>query len=211
MIVDNFEKIKGFIHDEQIGNDEFYLLQIIHRSKDGLTKFDKEGEKQHFSNKTIKSYYVTTPEYLDRKKDEIVELCKLFNARAYFNPTVHSYKQVSLKSLAELARMVSNEEYKHILSLIDSSCGQVGSCKSGCSYWIVDIDSKDEDTVEYVKSIIEQCEPLDTEKVVMTVPTLHGYHLVTKPFNKKKFHDLCVIPMDIHNNNPTLLYCDIDE
>ena len=207
MTVDNFERIKNFITTNGCDEGEFYLLQIIHRSKDGLTKFDsQDSEKSHFSNKTIKSYYISSPEYLDKKKNEIMEFCHIFNARAYFNPTIHSYKQIALKSLSELAKMVSNEEYRGVLSMIDSSCGQMGSCKSGHSFWIVDIDTKENDTVEFIKSIIEQCEPLDVEKVVDTIPTLHGYHLITKPFNKKKFHDLCPIPMDIHSNNPKLLY-----
>lgn len=210
MVVDNFELIKNFIETNGCEEGEFYLLQIIHRSKDGLTKFDQDGEKSHFSNKTIKSYYISSSEYIERKRKEIQEMCRVFNARAYFNPTVHSYKQIALKSLSELAKMVSNEEYRGVLSMIDSSCGQMGSCKSGHSYWIVDIDTKEVETVEYVKSIIDQCEPLDVEKVVMTVPTLHGYHLVVKPFNKKKFHDMCPIPIDLHNNNPTILFCDIN-
>ena len=203
MVIDNFERIKKLINCKE---DEFYLLQIIHRSKDGLTKFDNEGEKQHFSNKTIKTYYISNPQYLDTKREEIIEFCKIFNGRAYFNPTVHSYKQVALKSLAELAKMVSNESYKGILSLVDSSCGQCGSAVSGQHYWIVDIDTKDIDELNKIKSVIDECEPLGEEKVVEIIPTLHGYHFISKPFNKKKFHDLYTEPIDIHNNNPTLCY-----
>ena len=205
-MVDNFERIKKFIDRNGCDEGEFYLLQIIHRSKDGLTKFDVDGEKSHFSNKTIKSYYVSSSEYLDKKREEIKELCKVFNARAYFNPTMHSYRQVALKSLAELAKMVSNEEYRHVLSLVDSSCGQMGSCKSGHNYWIVDIDTKDIDELNVVKSVIDQCEPIGEEKVVEVIPTVHGCHLITKPFNKKRFHDIYLDPIDIHNNNPTLVF-----
>ena len=72
MIIDNFERIKKLINCKE---GEFYLLQIIHRSKDGLTKFDGDVEKSHFSNKTLKSYYISNSEYLDKKKAEIVEIC----------------------------------------------------------------------------------------------------------------------------------------
>lgn len=201
MIVDNFDLIKEMINCEE---GEFYLLQIIHRSKDGLTKFDKDSEKQHFSNKTLKSYYVTSPDYLDKKKDEIVELCHTFNARAYFNPNKKSYRQISLKCLSELAKMVSCEEYRGVRSLVDSACGQTGSV--GEKYWIVDIDTKDENEIETIKNIIESCEPLDVKKVVWIVPTLHGVHFITRSFNKKKFRDLYNQSLDMHDNNPTLLY-----
>lgn len=214
MIVDNFERIKKFIKIENqkrfvnCEDDEnmFYLLQIIHRSKDGLTKFDSDSEKSHFSNKTIRTFYVSSPEYLDKKKQEIIELCHLFNARAYFNPTVHSYKQIALKSLSELAKMVSNEDYRSILSIVDSSCGQCGSAVHGQNYWIVDIDTKDIDELNKIKSVIDQCEPIGEEKVVEIIQTLHGYHFISKPFNKKKFHDMYTEQIDIHNNNPTLCY-----
>lgn len=206
MIIDNFKRIEKFIEKNGCEEGEFYLLQIIHRSKDGLTQFDENCEKSHFSNKTIKSYYISSSEYLNKKKNEIVELCKTFNARAYFNPTIHSYKQVALKSLAELAKMVSNEEYRHVLSLVDSSCGQMGSCKSGFSYWIVDIDTKDIDELNVIKSVIDQCEPIGEEKVVEIIPTVHGFHFISKPFNKKKFNDLYQKSIDIHTNNPTLVY-----
>lgn len=206
MIVDNFERIKKFIDNNGCDDGEFYLLQIIHRSKDGLTQFDENAEKSHFSNKTIKSYYITNSLYLQKKEKEIKEMCHVFNARAYFNPTIHSYKQVALKSLAELAKMVSNEEYKHVLSLVDSSCGQMGSCKSGHSFWIVDIDTKDIDELNKIKEVIDQCEPIGVEKVIEIIPTLHGYHFISKPFNKKRFNDLYKEKIDIHNNNPTLIY-----
>lgn len=214
MIVDNFERIKKFIKLEnqkrfvnsEDDDNQFYLLQIIHRSKDGLTKFDEEGEKSHFSNKTIKSYYISSPEYLDKKEKEIMEMCHMFNARAYFNPNVKSYKQIALKSLSELAKMVSNESYKGILSLVDSSCGQCGSAVKGQNYWIVDIDTKDIDELNKIKSVIDKCEPIGEEKVVQIIPTLHGYHFISKPFNKKKFHDMYSEQIDIHDNNPTLLY-----
>lgn len=204
MIVDNFEQIKKLINCKE---GEFYLLQIIHRSKDGLTKFDGDTDKPHFSNKTLRSFYVSSPEYLDKKKEEIKELCHVFNARAYFNPNVKSYKQIALKSLSELARMVSNEDYRGILSVVDSSCGQCGSAVHGENYWIVDVDTKDMSEVNKVKTIIEgYCEPFDYKKVIDIIPTVHGYHLISKPFNKKKFHDMYGNQIDIHNNNPTLLY-----
>ena len=67
MKVNNLELIKPLINNCNEG--EFYLLLIVHRPKDGLTRFDKEGNKS--KQRTIKSYYISNIEYLDRKMDEI--------------------------------------------------------------------------------------------------------------------------------------------
>ena len=57
-----------------------------------------------------------------------------------------------------------------------------------------------------IENIIENCEPFNEKKVVAVIPTLHGYHLITKPFNKMKFNQLYGKQIDIHDNNPTLLF-----
>lgn len=203
-VVDNFELIKGLVNDCAEG--EFYMLQIIHRSKDGLTKFDNPNEKSHFSNKTIKTYFVSTPDYLDKKKNEIMELCHIFNARAYISLTKHSWKQVGLKTLASLAQDIANEDYNGVKSIIESSVGQCGSCVKGGATWLVDLDTHDEIELSYVLEAIQKCEPYDVEKIVAVVPTLNGVHIITRPFNKMKFHEYYPSGIDIHKNNPTLLY-----
>jgi hypothetical protein len=59
--------------------------------------------------------------------------------------------------------------------------------------------------VEEIKSAINQCEPLG-DKIVATIPTLHGYHLISKPFNKMRFRQFYNKELDVHDNNPTVLY-----
>ena len=132
-------------------------------------------------------------------------MCEKYNARAYINLNKKSKKQIALKSLENIAHMISSENYKGLFSVIDSSCGQTGAC-DGNKTWLVDIDSKETCVIEEVIDVINECEPFGVEKVVEVVPTLHGYHLITKPFNKKKFRDNYNDKIDIHDNNPTLLY-----
>ena len=95
MKVDNFDLIKKHINTS--GEGEFYMLQIMRRSKDQKENGGKRKQK------VIKSYFISSPEYLDSKRDEIVGLCEMFNARAYINLNKKSYKQVSLKALEILA------------------------------------------------------------------------------------------------------------
>lgn len=201
MIIDNTEQIKKLIAN--CGKDEFYMLQILHRSKDGKTKYEPAGKK--ISQQTIKTYYISSPEYLDYKMSEIKDLCHLFNARAYINLNKKSWEQIALKSLEVLAQTIIKKEWHSIKSIIDTACGQTGACDKNKT-WIVDVDTKDENMLKEVIDVIGKCEPLDVGKVVDVIPTLHGYHIISKPFNKMKFYENYSHSIDIHDNNPTLLY-----
>lgn len=143
------------------------------------------------------------------KRDEIIGLCEMFNARAYINLNKKSYKQVALKSLEILAGKIARDDY-NIKSLFDSAVGQTGAY-DGNKTWIVDFDSKDIEELEKVKMIINSVEPLGVDKIVETVPTRHGYHLITKPFNKKAFYEMYNNKIDLHDNNPTVLYVNLKD
>ena len=200
MKIDNFDLIKKHIHTSD-DRGEFYMLQIMRRTK------DQKGYDGKHKQSIIKTYFVSSPEYLDEKRDEIIGLCEMFNARAYINLNKKSYKQVSLKALEILAGKIAHEDY-NIRSLFDSAAGQTGAC-DGQKTWIVDYDSKDIEELERVKMIINSVEPLNVNKIVETVPTRHGYHLITRPFNKKAFYEMYNESISIHDNNPTILYINL--
>ena len=201
MKVDNFDLIKKHIHSSD--SNEFYMLQIMRRTK------DQKGYNGKHKQSIIKSYFISSVEYLESKRDEIVGLCEMFNARAYINLNKKSYKQVSLKALEILAGKIAHEEYD-IRSLFESACGQTGAC-DGQKTWIVDFDSKDLDELDRIKNIIDSIDPKGVSKIVETVPTRHGYHLITRPFNKKAFYEMYNKNLDIHDNNPTCLYINLKD
>lgn len=201
MKVDNFDLIKKHIHSSD--SNEFYMLQIMRRTK------DQKGYDGKHKQSIIKSYFISSVEYLDSKRDEIVGLCEMFNARAYINLNKKSYKQVSLKALEILAGKIVHEEYD-IRSLFESACGQTGAC-DGQKTWIVDFDSKDLDELDRIKNIIDSIDPKGVSKIVETVPTRHGYHLITRPFNKKAFYEMYNESIDIHDNNPTILFMNLKD
>jgi hypothetical protein len=201
MKVDNFDLIKKHIRSSD--SNEFYMLQIMRRTK------DQKGYDGKHKQSIIKSYFISSVEYLDSKRDEIVGLCEMFNARAYINLNKKSYKQVSLKALEILAGKIAHEEYD-IRSLFESACGQTGAC-DGLKTWIVDFDSKDLDELDRIKNIIDSIDPKGVSKIVETVPTRHGYHLITRPFNKKAFYEMYNESIDIHDNNPTILYVNLKD
>ncbi len=202
MKVDNFDLIKKHIHTSDDGN-EFYMLQVMRRTKDQIGYDGKRKQS------IIKSYFISSPDYLDSKRDEIIGLCEMFNARAYINLNKKSYKQVSLKALGILAGKIANEDY-NIKTLFESAAGQTGAC-DGFKTWLVDFDSKDLDELERIKGIIDSIEPIGVNKIIETVPTRNGYHLITRPFNKKVFYEIYNKNLDIHDNNPTLIFCNLKE
>jgi hypothetical protein len=179
------------------------MLQIMRRTK------DQKGHEGKHKQSIIKSYFISSPEYLEMKRDEIVKLCEMFNARAYINLNKKSYKQVSLKALAILAGKISQEDY-NIKTLFESAAGQTGAC-DGDKSWIVDFDSKDLGELDRIKDIINSVEPICDNKIIETVPTRHGYHLISKPFNKKAFYEKYNSSIDIHDNNPTVLYVNLKD
>ena len=202
MKVDNFDLIKKHIHTSDDGN-EFYMLQIMRRTK------DQKGYNGKRKQSVVKSYFVSSPEYLDAKRDEIIGLCEMFNARAYINLNKKSYKQVTLKALEILAGKIAHEDYA-IKTLFESAAGQTGACDRNKT-WLVDFDSKDLDELNRVKGIIDSVEPNNVDKIVETVPTRHGYHLITRPFNKEMFNELYNEQIDLHDNNPTVLYINLKD
>ena len=110
-----------------------------------------------------------------------------------------------MKGLELMAHLVAHEEYHTFRSIFETACGQTGAC-DGNKTWIVDIDTKDEIEISYIIETILKCEPFVDDKIVAMIPTVHGFHLITKPFNKKSFNDMYNGTIDIHDGTPTVLY-----
>lgn len=197
MTVDNFEQIKGLLDFKE--NGEFYMLQIMQRGK------DQNDGRASSAVRIIKSYFIKSVEYLEERREEIISLCEFFNARACINLNKKNFKQVSLKGLELMAHLVAHEEWHTFRTVFETACGQTGSC-DGNKTWIIDIDTVSEEEMKDVVDALNQCEPFDVEKVVTAIPTPHGVHLITRPFNKKKFRDIYGKEIDIHDGTPTVLY-----
>lgn len=197
MIIDNFELIKSLLSFNS--SDEFYMIQILQRGK------DQQNAKSSSEVRVIKTYFINSFDYLDNRKEEIIKLCEIFNARAYINLNKKNFKQISMKGLELMSHLIAHEEYDKFRTLFESACGQSGAC-DGNKMWIIDIDTKNEKIITEIEDIVNQCEPLNKKKIINIIPTVNGYHFITTPFNKQKFKDLCYNNFDVHDNNPTLLY-----
>ena len=193
-MINNLELIKPLLNFENEG--DFYMLYIFKRKKD-----QPEGERDnHQSVRTIKTYCVESVEYLENRMEEIIQLCEMFKARGYIHIQKQNHKDVSLNMMVELAQRIQNGQHNQ-KGLFDSVVGKLKTLEKRC---IVDIDTKDEDTILNIRYAINICKP-EGLKIHSSIPTKNGYHLITDRFDvmefKKKYPEI-----DIQKKNPTLLY-----
>ena len=153
----------------------------------------------------IRSYYITSLRYWDDHIEQIKELCRTFKARAYIHLNPRSWKKCVLMAFGELATYLRSNQCSSLRKLTEEMAGKYvadGATKT----WIVDIDSKDENFINEVSDVVNDCMPKGN-KIVDLIPTKNGYHLITKPFNIQEFRQTYKEgEIDIQKNNPTLLY-----
>ena len=193
-MIDNIEIIKSLLNFENDG--DFYMLYIFKRKKD-----QPEGERDnHQSVRTIKTYCIESVEYLDKRYDEIKQLCEIFKARAYIHVQKQNHKDVSLNMMVALAERIRNGQTKQQY-LFDSVVGQI---KTREKRWIVDVDTKLWITAHAIHQYINECRP-EGEKVEAVIPTKNGFHFITKKFDVIEFKNRYP-EIDVQKKNPTLLY-----
>jgi hypothetical protein len=194
-MINNLELIKPLLNFSEPG--DFYMLYVFKRKKD-----QPEGEKDnHQSVRTIKSYCIESVEYLEKRYDEIKQLCEMFKARAYIHVQKQNHREVSLNMMVALAQRIQDGNHKQ-KGLFDSVVGQIKTLEKR---WIVDIDTKNKEVVEEVATFINtKCRPVQ-DKICSIIPTKNGYHLITDRFDVKTFKET-YSEIDIQKKNPTLLF-----
>ena len=195
IMIDNFELIKPLLKFPDA--DTYYHLQILRRGKD--------HPELPAANRVIKAYFICNLEGLDYVEDEIKKLCEFFGARAYINLAPKSIKKTTMLQLKYLAERAYIGDFKKIWKSWNTCAGEI---KGEEPRWVIDIDNPLEKMIywwDIKKYINEKCEPVG-DKTIAIIPTKSGNHLITTPFNlqqfKEKYPDI-----DVHKNNPTLLYC----
>ena len=193
-MIDNIKEIKELLNFSD--KNDFYMLYVFKRKKD-----QPEGERDnHQSVRTIKTYCIDSVEHLDKRYDEIKQLCEMFKARAYIHVQKQNHMDVSLEMMMSLAERIKNG-VKNQKGLFDSVVGQI---KTQEKRWIVDIDTTDPDFLYEVADFIKDLKPVGF-KVEKVIPTKNGRHLITSRFDVKTFSEKYP-DVDIQKKNPTLLY-----
>jgi hypothetical protein len=197
-VIDNLELIKPLLNFDKEG--DFYMLYVFKRKKD-----QPEGEKDNpQSVRTIKTYCIKSIEHLEKRYDEIKQLCEMFKARAYIHVQKQNHRDVSLNMMVELAQRIQNGQHNQN-GLFDSVVGQI---KTQEKRWIVDVDMKDENVLMRIMKLVNKCRP-EGNKIYATIPTKNGYHLITGRFDVMEFNKIMSLQgdvPDIQKKNPTLLY-----
>jgi hypothetical protein len=194
-MIDNLELIKPLLNFEKAG--DFYMLYVFKRKKD-----QPEGEKDnHQSVRTIKTYCVDSVEYLEKRYDEIKTLCEVFKARAYIHIQKQNHFDVGMEMIKTIIDRVQSGQSNQ-KNVFDSV---VGKLKTNEKRWIIDIDTKDTIEIGKIGYVIDRlCRPLGN-KIIETIPTKSGVHLITEKFDimefKKHYPEI-----DIQKKNPTILY-----
>ena len=150
----------------------------------------------------IKSYFICSLEGLDYVEQEIKRLCDFFGARAYINLAPKSIKKTTMLQLKYLAERAYIGDYKKIWKSWNTCAGEI---KGEESRWVIDVDDISNDKiVGDIVVFISGLEPIG-DKFIVAIPTKSGCHLITTPFNLQKFKEKYP-DIDVHKNNPTLLY-----
>jgi hypothetical protein len=208
-MIDNLNLIKELLNFDNEG--DFYMLYVLKRKKDQTT--DKSN---HQSVRTIKTYCIESIDHLEKRYDEVKQLCEIFKARAYIHVQKQNQKDVSLNMMVELAQRIQNGQHNQ-KGLFDSVVGQL---KTSEKRWIIDIDDSKVPSPMMIAFIEYECRPITVvkfdevgipighevgPKVEAVIPTKNGHHLITKRFDVMKFKEKYP-NIDIQKKNPTLLY-----
>lgn len=212
--VDNFNLIADRFFNESNGvldKDEFFFVQILVRGKDG---HHVSGNNK---NRLVKYYTITSKQQLLDLKEEIIGISKAVTGRVYIHPAKRSFKEVANVTLELTAHTYVSQNWVGMRSVFSTSAGKSFMAKD--KKYIVDIDDVDLTTVEgqhRVEMISERIKEIrgkggnNADKVCLAVPTKSGVHLITHPFDvgtfQKSFPNI-----DVHKNNPTLLYFSWEE
>lgn len=191
-MVDNFEYLAN-LFDGLVDKDDF--VQIIQRKKDGVPSYTSGA-------RTIRSFYFFTKEEFLRQESYIKDLC---NARAYFWINPRNTLDIACESIKQFADLIKNGNTRQGIAVYDRAAGASRSSNYK-KLWIVDIDSKDDEYRNRIISLINECRGADRIKHI--IPTVN--HLISNEFDRQQFSQKLALyqldQIDIHDNNPTLLY-----
>ena len=197
-MVNNFYTMSSWF-DNLTDQGDFFFVQVIQRKKECNV-----GS----SNNVIKDYSFFDKETFLAKKDEIITLCKTFNARAYFWVNPRNCKQVQFEIIREATEAIECNSRK-LFKCISKAIGQRRNSNYK-SIWILDFDTKDTELINKYLNIAMECRHSGSELILNLIPTVNGFHVLTKGFDSEQFKQKLAIAnldnIDIHKDNPTVLY-----
>lgn len=197
-MIDNFDIFSSWF-EKLTDQGDFFFVQVIQRKKDCNI---------NTTYNVIKNYCFFGKETFLKKKEEIITLCKAFNARAYFWVNPRNCKEIQYELIREALEAVELGTNK-LYTCISKAIGHKRSSHYK-TVWILDFDTKDTELITKYLDIAMGCKHSGSGLVFDLIPTVNGYHALTKGFDLKQFNQQLAIAkldsIDIHKDNPTVLY-----
>lgn len=181
MVVNNLSAIYQLMDFSAEGY--FYWGQVIKRRK--------ENPDMVNNSSIIRDYFFDCPASWIRRIERMIGDCVTHNARAYINLNRRSYEAVGLRTLQLLAGYAVTKDYVAMRSAYQSACGKTNSEPN--RKWLIDIDGPGDET---------DFAMLADFKVLASLPTKNGRHLIVAPFDSRAMPGL-----GIKRDSPTLAYC----
>lgn len=202
MTINNIEEIRK--HLTFTSDFDRYVVHIIKRAKDD--RGVEYGSNE--TNRLIKTFYITSLEYFDKKIPVIKDLCESNAARAYLLPQVRNNEDCLKELLKVVVDNIDNPTIKpdHLIRSAYS-----GMHKSRDKKWILDLDNDNmteyrtitrflssqikeiqwtaERVLMFVHEQLQLCGRTDAD--AWMVPTRHGHCIVTSPFDLDKAYKKC--------------------
>lgn len=198
MIIDNFNAVAPWF-DNLSDQGDFFFVQVMQRNK--------EKNNVSSSGYVIKDYHFFDKETFLSKKEEITTLCKAFNARAYFWVNPRNCKEVQYEIIREVLEAIELGTHK-LFKCVSRALGRK-RCNKYKSKWILDFDTKDWSLINKYLDLVRKCRP-NVNKILYYIPTVNGIHVITLGFDLEQFKQELAITkldnIDIHKDNPTILY-----
>ena len=208
MTIDNFDIIRKHLDFIDTKLDR-YVVHILRRPKD-ISSEMKNALGANESQRLIKTYYIDSLEYFDKKREAIKELCRANNARAYIIVQPKDNFECLLNLGEKIFETIRNKNY----SVKPEHLIRQAFCewhKTRKKQWILDLDRdamvetwvqrnfgrnvlcKREWTLEKVQELVKKHLKLvgKSEDEMYTVPTKNGWHIVTSPVNLIAIHKEC--------------------
>lgn len=207
--IDNFDEIRKHLRFDKPG--DIYVVHVMFRVKDLRNDADKQMYLSHEeTQRLIKTYYIDSLEYFDKKRPAMIDLANQNKARVYFTMTRKNRLTCNRIILKKLVDEVDNPNVRYDHLIRSAVCG----CHiSDYKWWTLDVDNDTE--VEVVEEeerpdghviggvvkhrlidikdrvITEMSRLVDETKTrsgseIFEVLTKNGCHIMTPPFNRSK-------------------------
>lgn len=211
-MINNIDLIRPLMEFPNPG-DSFYFVQILQRKKDNKeNNISNSLLGSNNNSRLIKSYYISKIEQLDRYWDEMCKIADLFQSRVGINLNPRSFEKTAYKTLIKMSNQMHNRDFYNIGRAYNSACGEYQSEID--KRWIVDIDTLDKQVLNETENLISnQYSSINNfgkkpnYKLLCTLPSKSGYHIICNPFDIKILENIKNSNyIEIHKNNPTNLY-----